>query len=73
MDSRPENGNSTKQTRRANQRTALVLLSIAVVFFGGIIVAQVGGANGASLVGIGVLGLAIVGYLIAAVGGNLRK
>jgi len=61
-----------KEARRANQRTALILLSIAAVFFGGIIAAQLGGASGANVVGIAVLGLVIVGFLMVAVGRNLR-
>jgi hypothetical protein len=66
-----DSANRAKETRRANQRTALILLSIAAVFFGGIIVAQLGGAGGTN--GIGVLGLAIVGFLVVAVGSHLRK
>jgi len=73
MRSRAETRNSAKETRRANQRTALILLSIAAVFFGGIIAAQLGGAGGANIIGIGALGIAIVGFLIVAVGRNLRK
>ena len=54
---------------RANLRTALILLSIALVFFGGIIVSQYAGGNA---VGMGVLGLAIIGFLLVMVGRNLR-
>jgi hypothetical protein len=50
--------------RRANVRTALTLSSIAAVFFGGIIAAQY---TGALAVGIGVVGLGIMGFLLAAV------
>jgi ABC-type uncharacterized transport system permease subunit len=56
--------------RTANLRTALILLSTALVFFGGIIVSQYTGGNA---VGIGVLGFAIIGFLLAAVGRNLRR
>jgi amino acid transporter len=56
--------------RRANLRTALTLLSIAVVFFGGIIFAQYSGGSAA---GIGMLGLAIVGFLLVAILRNGRK
>ena len=56
--------------RAANLRTALILVSIALVFFGGIIVSQYTGGNA---VGMGVLGLAIIGFLLVTVGRNLRK
>jgi hypothetical protein len=56
--------------RRANLRTALTLASIAVVLFGGIIAAQY---SGSVSVGIGVLGLASAGFLIAAIGRGERK
>ncbi|TMG82916.1 MAG: hypothetical protein E6H67_04720 [Betaproteobacteria bacterium] len=56
--------------KAASLRIALVLLSIAAVFFGGVILAQYSGAPG---VGIGVLGFAILGFLLVAIGRNLRK
>ncbi len=56
--------------RGANVRTALILLSIAVVFFGGVIVVRY--AGGASA-GIGVLGLAIIGFLLVAVLRDVRR
>jgi hypothetical protein len=56
--------------RTASRRTALVLSSIAVAFFGGIILAQY---SGALSVGIAVLGFAILGFLIVAIGRNVRK
>ena len=55
--------------RGANLRTALILLSIAAVFFGGIIASQYTGGNA---VGIGVLGFAIIGFLLVTVGRKLR-
>ena len=55
--------------RSASLRTALILASIAVVFFGGIIAAQFTGGNAA---GIGVLGFAIIGFLAVTVGRRLR-
>ena len=54
----------------ANVRTALVLLSIAVVSFGGVVLAQYSGASGA---GSGVLGLAIIGGLLVAILRNVRR
>lgn len=56
--------------REANARTARVLLSIAVVFFGGVIFAQY---SGIAAVGIGVVGLGVFGFLIAATRGGGRK
>jgi hypothetical protein len=56
--------------RKANLRTAAILLSIALVFFGGIIVAQYLGGTTA---GIAVLGIAVLLYLVAAIGRNLRS
>jgi hypothetical protein len=56
--------------RVAKMRTALILLSIAVVLFGGVIVIQY---SGGSTTGIGVLGLAIVGFLLVAILRNVRR
>ena len=56
--------------RGANLRTALILFSIAAVFFGGIIASQYTGGNA---VGIGVLGFAIIGFLLVTVGRKLRR
>jgi hypothetical protein len=64
-----EPDNQQSERRGANVRTALILLSIAVVFFGGIIASQYTGGN---VVGIGVLGLAIIGFLLITVGRKLR-
>ena len=60
-------GNTVSQ-RTANRRIAATLLSIAVVFFGGIILAQ---ASGAPAVAIGVLGFAILGFVAVAMGRNV--
>jgi uncharacterized membrane protein (DUF4010 family) len=61
----------TAQSRRAsNRRTALILLSIAAVFFVGIIATRwIGGGT----TGIGVIGAAILMYLVVAIGRNLRR
>lgn len=56
--------------RAANVRTALILLSIAVVLFGGVILAQY---SGGSTAGIGVLGLAAIGFLLIAILRNVHK
>ena len=52
----------------ANLRTATILLSIAAVFFCGIIVAQY---SDAPEVAIGVLGLAVLGFLVVSIGRNI--
>jgi len=56
--------------RGANLRTALILFSIAAVFFGGIIASQ---STRGSAVGIGVLGFAIIGFLLVTVGRKLHR
>lgn len=56
--------------RAANLRTAMILLSIAAVFFCGIIVAQY---SDAPEVTIGVLGLAVVGFLSVSIGRNVGR
>jgi hypothetical protein len=63
----------TMKTRRANQRTALILASIAAVFFGGIIASQLGGVAGGGAVGIGVLGFGIIGFLLVTLGRRARR
>jgi hypothetical protein len=65
----PKQDNGQDARRGANVRTALILLSIAAVFFGGIIASQYTGGNA---VGIGVLGFAIIGFLLVTVGRKLR-
>lgn len=61
----------TRDPRRAvNRRTALILLSIALVFFGGIIAAQY---SGGATIGIGVLGFGIIGFLLVGIERKLRK
>jgi hypothetical protein len=58
------------RVRRANVRTALVLASIALVFFVGILAAKFMG-DGST--GITVLGSAVLLFLALAIGRNLRK
>ena len=56
--------------RSANLRTALVLLSIALVFFFGIIFARlVGDAS----TGMTVIGFAILLFLVVTIGRSLRR
>ena len=47
--------------RAANRRTGLTLMSIALVFFGGIIAAQY---TGATTIGIAAVGFGIIGFLL---------
>ena len=56
--------------RRANVRTAIVLASIAAVFFVGIVVAKF---IGDTSTGMTVLGAAVLLFLLVAIGRNLRK
>lgn len=56
--------------RSANVRTALILASIALVFFFGIIFAKfVGDAS----TGMTVIGFAILLFLVVTIGANIRK
>lgn len=56
--------NSTRASQRAaGVRTALVLAVVALVSFGGIILAQY---SGSPKLGVGVVGLAFVGFLLGA-------
>jgi small neutral amino acid transporter SnatA (MarC family) len=59
-----------ERRRSANVRTAVVLASIAVVFFFGIIAAKY---MGDPTTAIGVIGGAVLLYLVVAIGRNLRK
>jgi hypothetical protein len=65
MDTPARASAETKAPRHANLRTALTLASIAFVFFGGIIAAQ---STGADAVWIGVVGVGIIGFLLAILG-----
>ena len=56
--------------RASNVRTAMILLSIVAVFFCGIILAQY---SDASEVAIGVLALAILGFLAVSIGRNIGR
>jgi len=56
--------------RASNLRTAAILASVALVFFGGIVAAQFAGGT---TVGMAVLGFAIIGFLAVAIGRNVRK
>ena len=58
------------RTRAANVRTALALLSVAVVFFFGVLVAKFVGDTST---GMTVLGVAVLLFLLIAIGRNLRN
>jgi len=67
-DSRPV-ADVSARLRASNRRTALTLVSIAVVFFFGIIATKF---MGGPATGIGVVGSAVLLYLVVAIGRNLR-
>ena len=56
--------------RSASVRTAAILGSVALVFFGGIVAARYAGS---ASVGMAVLGFAIIGFLAVSLGRKLRK
>jgi hypothetical protein len=61
---------ASAQRRSANVRTAVVLASIAVVFFFGIIASKY---MGDPTTAIGVIGSAVLLYLVVAIGRHLRR
>ena len=61
---------AARRLRASNRRTALILASIAVVFFAGIIATK---WMGGQTIGIGVMGTLILLFLIVAIGRNLRS
>ena len=66
----PARDDAGARVRRANVRTALVLASIAIVFFFGILAAKF---MGDTSTGITVLGSAVLLFLVLAIGRNLRR
>ncbi|MEO8303850.1 MAG: cytochrome oxidase small assembly protein [Betaproteobacteria bacterium] len=69
-DTPPAMSEPAARIRSANRKTALVLLSIAVVFFVGIIATRFMGEGAA---GISVMGTVVLLFLIVAIGRNLRS
>jgi protein-S-isoprenylcysteine O-methyltransferase Ste14 len=62
--------NSTRAAQRAASiRTALILALVAVGFFGAILAAQF---YGPSMIGLGALGVAVIGFPLAVVVGRGR-
>ncbi len=66
----PNRTDEAKRARSANLRTALVFASIAFAFFVGIIANKWLGGPG---IGIGVMGGAVLVFLVFAIGRNLRR
>ena len=62
-------GDQGVRLRAANRRTALVLAGIAIVFFLGIMATRF---MGGPITGIGILGSAVLLFLVVAIGRNLR-
>jgi hypothetical protein len=56
--------------KSSNRTTALVLASIAILFFVGIIATKF---MGGPVTGIGIVGTAVLLFLVIAIGRNLRK
>ena len=65
----PPQANPADRLRAANRRTAFVLAAIAMLFFVGIIGSKF---IGGQATGIGVVGAAVLLYLVVAIGRNLR-
>jgi uncharacterized membrane protein YoaK (UPF0700 family) len=59
-----------ERRKAANLRTALTFATIALVFFVGVIVAH---AFGGPLIGVAVMGVAVLLFLTFAIGRSLRK
>ena len=70
MPANPAPQQSAERVRRANVRTALVLASIAAVFFVGILAVKL---MGDTSTGMTVLGSAVLLFLALAIGRNLLK
>ena len=66
----PTKADDDRRTKSANLRTALVFASIALAFFVGIIATK---WMGGPAIGIGVMGGAVLVFLVFAIGRNIRK
>jgi hypothetical protein len=66
----PREADAARRLKASNRTTALVLASIAVVFFAGIIATKF---MGGPVTGIGIVGTAVVLFLVVAIGRNLRR
>jgi hypothetical protein len=70
MTHEPSANDAARRLRASNLRTALVLASIAAVFFVGVIAARV---FAGPETGVSVLGAVVLLFLVLAIGRNLRK
>jgi len=70
LSSKAVHGHADARLRSTNVRTAIVLASIAAVFFVGIVVAKLVGDTSTAM---SVLGAAVLLFLVLAIGRNLRK
>jgi LytS/YehU family sensor histidine kinase len=66
----PLDSTQVEPRRAANLRTALAFASIAATFFVGIIAARI---LGGPVVGIGVMSVAVLLFLVFAIGRSLRR
>jgi hypothetical protein len=66
----PTKPDEARRLNSANLRTALVFVSIALVFFVGIIATK---WMGGPTIGIGVMGVAVLVFLVFAIARNLRR
>jgi hypothetical protein len=66
----PNRTDEARRAKAANLRTALVFASIAAVFFCGIIATK---WMGGPAIGIGVMGFAVLVFLVFAIGRSIRK
>jgi len=69
-DVEPPKADADARLKASNRTTALVLASIAVVFFVGIIATRF---MGGPATGIGIVGAAVLLFLVVAIGRNLRR
>jgi hypothetical protein len=69
-DRKPADGDAAARLRASNRTTALVLASIAIVFFAGVIATKF---MGGPAIGISVVGAAVLLFLVVAIGRNLRR
>jgi hypothetical protein len=66
----PTKPDDARRMNSANLRTAVVFASIALAFFIGIIATK---WMGGPAIGIGVMGVAVLVFLVFAIGRNIRK
>ena len=65
----PRHRRDDSALRARNLRTAAVLFGIALAFFAGVIVSK---SMGGYVVGMGIVGVAILVFLVLAIGRNIR-